>query len=150
MFVQKTLNCNVSRENRLTLIEESCQGSSVCPRFLPSQLSCLTPCTLMRGQSWWSYHAQLAVIKILLRCLCLLSMLDSVLDHACLISYRAQWRGPGACGWHWQDLNFSLMPVLALCLPHCKTWTRPVLLFSSVRRKAQKRSLEVVVPCECA
>lgn len=120
--------CTVSVENKLALTEESCvldlpqyrpscQGSSVCPGFLPSPLSRLTPCTLMRGQSWWSYHTQLAVIKTPLRCSCCLSVLDSVLDHACLISYREpSGEAQGLVGGTGKDLhlNFSLMPGLAL------------------------------------
>lgn len=127
MFAQKTLTV-LSLENKLALTEESYvldlpqyrpsrQGSSVCPGFLPSALSRLTPCTLRMGQSWWSYHKQLAVIKTPLRCSCRLSVLDSVLDHACLISYREpSGEAQGLVGGTGKDLhlNFSLMPGLAL------------------------------------
>lgn len=83
--------------------------ASCVPGSIPS--SCLVSVPAPSQGAELGTLPQLALIKAPLRCPCLLSVLDRVfLDHACLSSHRAQWGGPGACGWHWQGSRSESQP----------------------------------------
>lgn len=93
----------------------SVRASLMCPRFLLFKLSCLSPCTLMRGQSWWSYHT--GSDKGSPEVSQLLSVWDRVfLDHACLSSHRTRWLGQGPVGGTGKALDLKVSPMTVLAL----------------------------------